>query len=176
MLLPARESFRSHREFLTNSKSHSRRQHRKLSRGRIALQHLMRAEDAPRARSLRGLGSARLWRAGECVPGSRTFWFFDQRSAPHTVLPLCCAVSIFTVCMPQPANEKLDSAKAKIAWTEYCRRHDVSQRKGQKAGIEPASGRVWIGNSIPDVVHQRDDAGVAAPLWFERNGAEAYLL
>jgi len=115
----------------------------------------------------RGLGSACLWRAGdsECFRESRTFRFFDQRSAPHTVLPLCCAVSIFTVCMPQPANEKLASAKAKIAWTEYCRRHDVSQRKGQTAGIEPMSGRVWIGNSIPDVVRQRDEAGVEAPLW-----------
>lgn len=76
--------------------------------------------------------------------------------------------------MLESANDGLDAAKARIAWAEYCRQHDLSQQRGQTAGIDPLSGRVWIGDSIPEVIRQRDQAGVEAPLWFERIGAETY--
>jgi len=41
-----------------------------------------------------------------------------------------------------------DSVKAKIIWEKYSGEHDLSQRKGQTAGIDPESGRIWFGESI----------------------------
>jgi hypothetical protein len=67
-----------------------------------------------------------------------------------------------------------DSAKAKQIWLDYQREHDLSSRIGQTAGIDPHSGRVWIGESIPDVVSQRDAEGLDSPLFFERVGFDTY--
>ena len=66
-----------------------------------------------------------------------------------------------------------DSLKAKQFWIEYQREHDISSR-GQTAGIDPASGRIWFGDSILDVVSQRDAEGLSAPLYFERVGSDTY--
>ncbi len=66
------------------------------------------------------------------------------------------------------------SRQAQDVWSEYQRRHDLSGKKGQTAGIDPASGAVWIGDSIQDVVAQRDDDGIAAPLYFARVGFATY--
>ena len=68
-----------------------------------------------------------------------------------------------------------DTIKAKQFWREYQRVHDLSDRIGQTAGIDPHSGRVWIGESIVDVVSQRDADGVHSPLFFERIGFDAYF-
>ena len=67
-----------------------------------------------------------------------------------------------------------DSNRAKEIWSEYQRQHDLSDRVGQTAGIEPVSGRIWFGDSIQDVVAQRDADGSAAPLFFVRVGSTAY--
>lgn len=71
--------------------------------------------------------------------------------------------------------KEADSAKAKEIWTEYCRQHDLSSRTGQTAGIDPYSGRLWFGESIRDIVSQRDAEGFNSPLFFERIGSEAYF-
>ena len=55
-----------------------------------------------------------------------------------------------------------DSKRAQDAWAEYQQHHDMSKRIGQIAGIEPVSGSVWFGDSIQDVVVQRDADGVTA--------------
>ncbi len=68
-----------------------------------------------------------------------------------------------------------DSAKAKQIWVEYQQRHDLSDRIGQTAGIDPHSGRIWFGESIRDIVLQRDAEGLDSPLFFERVGSEAYF-
>lgn len=68
-----------------------------------------------------------------------------------------------------------DSVKAKQIWAAYQQQHDLSEHLGQTAGIDPASGRIWFGESIQDVVSQRDAEGLDSPLFFERVGAETYL-
>ena len=67
-----------------------------------------------------------------------------------------------------------DSKRAQEAWLDYQQHHDVSARIGQTAGIEPVSGGIWFGDSIPDVIAQRDADGNSAPLFFVRVGSDAY--
>ena len=71
--------------------------------------------------------------------------------------------------------EESDSAKARQIWIDYQRQHDLSDRIGQTAGIDPRSGRIWFGASVRDIVSQRDAEGLYSPLYFERVGSEAYL-
>ncbi len=68
------------------------------------------------------------------------------------------------------------SARARQIWTEYQELHDLSGLAGQTAGIDPASGRIWLGASVRDVVARRDAEGVHAPLFFERVGSSTYFL
>jgi hypothetical protein len=68
-----------------------------------------------------------------------------------------------------------DSAKAKQIWAEYQQQRDLSDRIGQTVGIDPHSGRIWFGESIRDIVLQRDAEGLDSPLFFERIGSEAYF-
>jgi hypothetical protein len=69
---------------------------------------------------------------------------------------------------------KADSNRAREIWSEYQRDHDVSGRVGQTAGIDPSSGRVWLGESVQDVIAQRDAGGIAAPLFLVRVGFATY--
>jgi hypothetical protein len=68
-----------------------------------------------------------------------------------------------------------DSRRAEELWSEYQRRHDLSRSVGQTAGIDPVSGSIWLGDSVQDVVAQRDAAGNSAPLYFSRVGSATYL-
>ncbi len=67
-----------------------------------------------------------------------------------------------------------DSTRAKGVWSEYQKSHDLSTMFGQTAGIEPVSGRIWIGDSIEDVIAQRNAAACELPLFFERVGSATY--
>ena len=67
-----------------------------------------------------------------------------------------------------------DSNRAQLIWSEYRQHHDVLDKTGQTAGIEPASGAIWFGDSIEDVVARRDAAGSGDPLFFVRVGSETY--
>ena len=66
-------------------------------------------------------------------------------------------------------------ARAKQMWAEYQKVHDVSDRLGQTAGIDPVSGRVWFGESALDISRQQDAEGVYAPCYFVRVGKDYYL-
>jgi len=68
-----------------------------------------------------------------------------------------------------------DSLKAKQIWAAYQQQHDLSERLGQTAGIDPTNGRIWFGESIQDIVIQRDAEGLDSPLFFERVGSETYF-
>jgi len=68
-----------------------------------------------------------------------------------------------------------ESSKAKQIWVAYQQQHDLSERLGQTAGIDPTSGRIWFGESIQDIVTQRDAEGLDSPLFFERVGSETYF-
>lgn len=67
-----------------------------------------------------------------------------------------------------------DTRRAQQIWSDFQQSHDVSDKNGQTAGIDPASGFVWLGQSIQDVVAQRDAAGCIAPLYFVRIGSSTY--
>lgn len=67
-----------------------------------------------------------------------------------------------------------DSIRAGEIWSEYQSRHDMSERTGETAGIDPFTGRIWFGESIQDVIAQRDAEGSAAPLYFVRVGSTTY--
>ncbi|MEX1042872.1 MAG: hypothetical protein WDZ51_19720 [Pirellulaceae bacterium] len=67
-----------------------------------------------------------------------------------------------------------DSDRAHKIWADYLHQHDLSDKNGMTAGIDPASRRVWLGDSIQDVVEQRDAEGIDAPLYFMRVGSSTY--
>lgn len=77
--------------------------------------------------------------------------------------------------MSTPAWTEADTAEAKRIWAEYQQEHDLSSRQGQAAGIEPASGRIWFGESGLDVVRKMRAEGVDRPLFFVRVGCQHYL-
>lgn len=68
-----------------------------------------------------------------------------------------------------------DLAEAKRIWEEYQAKHDLSDRIGQAAGIDPQTGQVWFGESALDIVEQRRVQNLDSPLFFERVGYPAYL-
>lgn len=61
-------------------------------------------------------------------------------------------------------------------WAEYQKAHDLTDRMDQTAGIDPITGQIWFGESIPDVIAQRDAEGVTTPLRFERVGSATYYI
>jgi hypothetical protein len=67
-----------------------------------------------------------------------------------------------------------DSNRANEIWTEYQQHHDVSEKVGQTAGIDPVGGSIWFGDSIQNVIAQRDAGGSEAPLFFVRVGFPTY--
>jgi hypothetical protein len=50
--------------------------------------------------------------------------------------------------------------QAERFWEEYQRTHDISGRIGQTAGIDPESGRIWLGESALEIVDQLDALGI----------------
>ena len=67
-----------------------------------------------------------------------------------------------------------DTAKAEQIWADYQEQHDLSTSGGKTAGIDPKTGRVWIGESIQDVLSQRNNDGIDSLLFFERIGSRTY--
>ena len=77
--------------------------------------------------------------------------------------------------MKPPHWTQADSREAKQIWKEYQKRHNLSDRIGQTAGIDPKSKRIWFGSSISDIVLQRNTEGLNSPLFFQRVGSETYF-
>ncbi len=67
-----------------------------------------------------------------------------------------------------------DSNRAQEIWLEFEQHHDLSKKAGQTAGIDPVSGCIWFGDSIQDVIAQRDADGSTAPVFFIRVGSATY--
>ena len=63
-----------------------------------------------------------------------------------------------------------DTMTAKRIWEEYQKTHDLSDRIGQIAGIDPKTGEVWFGEWITDIAAERKAKGLESPLFFERVG------
>jgi hypothetical protein len=70
---------------------------------------------------------------------------------------------------------EIDTERSRQFWAEYQRQHDVSDRLGQTAGIDPVRGRIWFGASAKDIVAQMEAEGVTMPLYFVRIGSDYYL-
>lgn len=68
-----------------------------------------------------------------------------------------------------------DSPKAKQIWKAYQSKHNLSDRIGQTAGIDPETKEIWFGASIRDIVLQRNAEGLTSPLFLERVGSTTYL-
>lgn len=68
-----------------------------------------------------------------------------------------------------------DTDKAEQIWDEYAASHDVSDRKGQAAGIDPHSGRIWFGESAAEIVAEMRASDEFRPLFFVRVGYPTYL-
>ena len=77
--------------------------------------------------------------------------------------------------VPPPSGSTVDVERARAIWDEYCRQHDTTALHGQTAGIEPASGRVWFGESATDVNRQKLAEGIDAPMYVVRVGYDYYL-
>jgi hypothetical protein len=74
-----------------------------------------------------------------------------------------------------PADWTVEDRNRAIAiWEEYQSTHDVSDRKGQAAGIDPKTGDVWFGESIVTIAEERERKGLYSPLFFVRVGSPAY--
>jgi len=67
-----------------------------------------------------------------------------------------------------------DTRMAKDIWRKYQAEHDLSDRKGQAAGIDPKTGDVWFGKDIVDIVSEREKHGLHSPLFFVRVGYSTY--
>ncbi|HTE20383.1 MAG TPA: hypothetical protein VK689_18620 [Armatimonadota bacterium] len=65
--------------------------------------------------------------------------------------------------------------RAQEFWAAYQTAHDTSALVGHTAGVDPASGRVWIGETAEDVLDQLEMEGVETPLYFIRIGFDHYF-
>ena len=67
------------------------------------------------------------------------------------------------------------TVRAQQIWEEYQRQHDLSDRRGKVAAIDPQSGHVWIGDSGADVAQQMQSEGMDAPVYLVRVGSDHFL-
>jgi hypothetical protein len=68
-----------------------------------------------------------------------------------------------------------DTARALQIWADYQKQHAVLDKKGLTAGIDPATGKVWFGESSVEVVQRMQADGIDNPLYFIRVGFDYYL-
>jgi hypothetical protein len=93
----------------------------------------------------------------------------DQLSLEAAVSP---TVSRQTINLSSWSDERIEAAIR--SWDEYQKAHDVTELKGQAAGIDPETGDVWFGADITDIVKQREAQGLSSPLFFVRVGYPTY--
>ncbi len=65
--------------------------------------------------------------------------------------------------------------RAKAIWQEYQTTHDLSDRLGQVAGIDPSSGRVWVAAWFDEIAERRAAEGRSGPLFLARIGSPTAL-
>ena len=68
--------------------------------------------------------------------------------------------------MKHPNWTEADSRKCKRIWKKKKKQHDITERIGQTAGIDPKSGRIWFGDSALEIVKKRETEGLTSPLFF----------
>lgn len=60
------------------------------------------------------------------------------------------------------------ATRAQEIWSDYQQSHDLSEKAGQTAGIDPATGRIWFGESVQGVIAERVADAIDSPLYFVR--------
>lgn len=68
-----------------------------------------------------------------------------------------------------------DTAKAMEIWNEYQKNNDVEDMRGQVAGIDPISERVWIAPSAIETAEAMEADGVNHLLFFIRVGYDYHV-
>jgi hypothetical protein len=68
-----------------------------------------------------------------------------------------------------------DTKRAQQIWDEYVSKNELANRRGQAAGIDPVSGRIWFGESASDIFCTMKESGEVVPLFFVRVGYDSYL-
>jgi len=71
-------------------------------------------------------------------------------------------------------EKPVDVDRAQHIWDDYLATHDVSDRIGKAAGIDPETGQIWFGESMIDIIHQMDAARCFKPLFYVRVGYRTY--
>jgi hypothetical protein len=77
--------------------------------------------------------------------------------------------------MTFPLQSSVDVDRARAIWDDFCRQNDISALKGQTAGIEPVTGRIWFGDSAIEVHDKMVADGVDVPFYAVRVGFDFYL-
>lgn len=67
------------------------------------------------------------------------------------------------------------TARSMEIWNQYQADHDLSERRGDVAGIDPATGEVWIESSAKKIAEVRDKVGLTSPLFFIRVGYDYHV-
>ena len=65
-------------------------------------------------------------------------------------------------------KRKVYEYRAKQIWEEYQKQHNLSDRIGQTAGIDPKSERIWFGSSEQEIVMGRKSKGLNSLLFFKQ--------
>lgn len=65
--------------------------------------------------------------------------------------------------------------RAKTIWADYQRAHDLADRKGQVAGIDPKTGEIWLGRWFDEIADRRAAEGKSGPLFLARVGSPTAL-
>src|SRR5688500_8611642 len=66
--------------------------------------------------------------------------------------------------------------RAKAIWADYQRTHDLADRVGHVAGVDPTTGGGWIGRRFDEVATRRSADGFpASPLFLVRIGSPRAL-
>jgi uncharacterized protein YbjT (DUF2867 family) len=77
--------------------------------------------------------------------------------------------------MPVANWTEADTDRALEIWADYQRDHDLTDRQGQTAGIDPVTGRVWFDDSAKAIWEQMKTQGVDTPLYYVRVGSDFYV-
>jgi hypothetical protein len=72
-------------------------------------------------------------------------------------------------------HKPLDTNRAQEIWAEYQSQNDLSGQDGKVAAIEPASARVWIGDSGIAIADQMQADGIDAPVYLVRIGSDHFV-
>lgn len=68
-----------------------------------------------------------------------------------------------------------ETKRAQQIWAEYADRHDLSAQRGQTAGIDPVTGRIWFGADAEEILVELEAEGLRTPLYFVRVGYDYYF-